>query len=348
MINYLFKFTLIFIFYHSTSSFQCRNIAKVYHTKSIFGTQTTKTAFRNVSIDLSSSSSSSNSILCIVGTSGSGKSTLVKCASFLEDISYGSISLSKSTLLLRNTIPTIVCTAYLGLQFREVYDVSKPVSNFIIPTISTELSTIRCHPSFIRILEVAYRVMDIESILGTRLNGLLESQRTAFNVYTGIQSALLSQSTLLTKAHRDVVDRWGGQTTSRQLFSTTDADGAAAVSSTSSLESPLHITICLVLDEHLDKMASSVRQSILTKIRQLIATINSIPVSDQLTDRNILPSEATNVLTEHQCVVFVVTHFARVMRDCNSRSAVMNNGRLYDIQDTYQKLTMPAQLQLLD
>lgn len=233
-----------------------------------------------------------------------------------------------------DTISSCVCTAYLGLQFREVYDKSKLVSNLIVPLFI--LSSL-VHPSFIRILELAYTTMEIESILESQVSGLLESQRAAFNVYTGIQSALLSQSAV-SKENRDMLDRWGGLTVRKVL-----------TPSELPLESPAYLTVYLVLDEYLDKMASSVRLSLLSKLNKLIYAIksaNGVPDLLSVDESVRVNNNPTSYSTEF--TVLVVTHSARVLRDCNSRSAVMNNGRLYDLQDSYQKLNMPAQLQLLD
>lgn len=329
----------ICILFFPASALLCKNIAKVFQKQTLFGTQT-KIAFRNVTMDIPSD------ILCIVGTSGSGKSTLAKCVCLLEDISFGSLSWSNEMTIhgrSNSMYPVYICSSYLGLQYKETYDFSKCVSHYVVPFTLLGGSY---HPSFVRTLKLAYDTLEIESILGLRLNSLLESQRAAFNVFTGIQSSLLSQSIQkLSKDYVDMLKRWGGLTASRVL-----PTSECSFSSDLPLDTPVHLSLCVVLDEHLDKMASSVRQSLLGKVRRLIAALDSekFPVANEPAEERVDDTSENRNHGSTKCIAIVVTHSARVLRDCNGHSAVMNNGRLYDLQNSYLKLTMPAQLQLLE
>ena len=292
------------------------NAAKVFKTKSFFSDNTI-TAFRNVALDIIPAES-----LCIIGTSGSGKSVLVRCISGLEEFSSGEFSFLDTDS--RNNETTTykvsdyhsysnVLSCYLGLQYNEKYNKNHYCHQYFNMSLISNYIY----------LQKAFLLFGMQQLLtdNTQINSLLESQRILFNIFLELQHSCLNIADTKNNNNHDKKDQYR--------------------------------LIILALDEYLDKLTSTIRTTVINKLFLLLksSTIdtntNNSNNNENANDHDTFNTPVDNCINIEGSLI-VVTHSKGTLRDVNSRTAIMNNGRLYDIKSNYNKLMFPAQLQLID
>lgn len=283
------------------------NISKLFKKKSFLSNIQTITAFRNVSFELYP-----KEILCLIGDSGSGKSTLARCIGFVDsmNISYGDIHIATYSAEQKfvndpHNSESFRISCYLGLQYREKFHSNNDYCHQYF-----NLSLI----SQLTPLKDAYRLLDMESIdRNTKIASLLESKRILFNIFLEIQHSFVTMLNLPSMTCNVTFDN----------FSNNDY-----------VSPSLNVMIIVILDEYLDKLASSIRITVFKKLRSLFSSVST----------DVGPAGVRN----YEWTGIAITHSKGVLNDCNSRTAIMNKGRLYDIKADNRKLSFPAQLKLIE
>lgn len=291
----------------SSNKLLVSNVSKLFKKSLFFNNVQTITAFRNVSLELYPTE-----MLCLIGDSGSGKSSLARCIGFVDymTISYGEFQIVENSTEQKprdcvSDSSNFRISSYLGLQYREKFVSS---NHYCHKYFNTSL-ILQLPP-----LHDAFKLLEMESIdPKTKISSLVESKRILFNIYLEIQLSFLTM-----------------------LYSDKSIYNLASFNfnNSISMQPSINVMIIVILDEYLDKLASSIRVTVFKKLRSLFCT-----VSTDLCPAGVRSYEWTGI---------VVTHSRAVVNDCNSRTAIMNNGRLYDIKADHRKLSFPAQLNLID
>ena len=225
----------------------------------------------------------------------------------------------------KNKTDSNIFSCYLGLQYRELYHNRNHYCNqyfnksviYSVPYLQTAFETLG---------------MDFLDNDSTKIDTLLESQRVLFNIYLEIQKCFIDYYCQDSNRLKNHVP------TKQSIILNKNSSTITC------------IVLVVILDEYLDKFTSSIRLNVLNKLKLFFNISSQIIINKKNVSEinNDKISSHFHDIRNFESAGILITHSKGTIRDCSSRTAIMNNGRLYDIKANFQKLNYPAQLQLID